>query len=259
MHGKAHQKYFLAAFIFLCFFGKAESQDSDSTELVNNLRMVLSVTNNGISLIPTFSLEKPAIIFDASLGRRLTFDPLIRYSLEGKPWSFIFWFRYKLIKPGRFQFTIGAHPAVLFRTVDGTINGVPTEILRARQYVVGELYPHYMLTKNFSVGVYYNYSRGLAKDDTKNTNFITLRTAFSNLLIFNNFSLSVVPHAYYLKMDDREGFYVTSAFTIVKQNFPLSISSVINKTIESEIVSSDFVWNISLNYTLNKQYVTINR
>lgn len=250
-------RYLLSLFISLFLSGIVLSQNSDSTRLANNFKTVVSVTNNGMSLIPTFSLEKPAIIFDASYGRRLTFDPLIRYSLEGKPWSFIFWWRYKLIKSGKFQFTIGAHPSVLFKTVNGTINGTSTEIMRARQYFVGELYPYYLLAKNVSMGVYYNYSRGLAKDDVKNTNFITLRTSISNIRLFEDLSLTFVPQVYYLKMDDRDGFYITSAFTFARNNFPVSISSVLNKKIESEIMSADFVWNVSLNYTFSEQLIRL--
>jgi hypothetical protein len=247
----------LMLFTFMGFRSNVVAQNEDSTKLVNNFRTVVSVTNNGISLVPTFSLGKPAVIFDASFGRRLTFDPLIRYSLEGKPWSFIFWWRYKLIKPGKFQFTVGVHPSVLFRTVEETVNEVSTEFIRARQYLVGELYPYYMLTNNISIGLYYNYSRGLAKDDTRNTNFLTFRTAISNIRLFKGLSLSVVPQAYYLKMDNRDGFYVTSAITLSMENFPLSISSVVNKTIKSEIISDDFVWNISLNYTIYKKFVNL--
>ncbi len=245
----------IIVFSFLGSFDLVFSQNNDSTKRVNNFKIVTSVTNNGISLIPTFSLGKPAIIFDASMGQRLTFDPLIRYSLEGKPWSFIFWWRYKLLKPGKFQFTIGAHPSVLFKTINGTVNGVPTEIMRARQYVVGELYPYYILSKNINFGVYYNYSRGLAADDIRNTNFLTLRMGISNIVIFKDMYLSFVPQVYYLKMDSRDGFYITSAFMLSKKNFPFSISSVINRTLETEIVSDNFVWNISLNYTISQKIV----
>ncbi len=248
-------RYILLLILLLNFPEFGFSQTSESTEKVNNVRMVVTVTNNGMSLIPTFSLGKPAIVFDASIGRRLTFDPMIRYSLEGKPWSFIFWWRYKLIKPSKFQMTLGAHPSVMFKTVNGTINGVQTEIIRGRQYVVGELYPYYTLSNHISVGLYYNYSRGFATDDTKNLHFLTARTILSNISLSRNLVLSVVPQLYYLKMDQRDGFYVTSAFTLSKRNFPFSVSSVVNKTIKSDIVSDDFVWNLSLNYTFLKRYV----
>ena len=119
-------KCLFVLFLLLSISGFSFSQNPETTKEPTNFKTFVSVTNNGISLIPTFSLGEPAIIFEASIGRRLTFDPMIRYSLEGKPWSYIFWWRYKLIKPNKLQMTLGAHPSIMFRTVNGTINGVST-------------------------------------------------------------------------------------------------------------------------------------
>ena len=58
----------------------------DSAASIGHFGGAISVTNNGISLIPTFSLGKPAIIFDMSAGkRRLSFEPQLRFGLDGKP------------------------------------------------------------------------------------------------------------------------------------------------------------------------------
>jgi hypothetical protein len=70
----------------------AFSQMRDSTKVANYFSGGVTVTNNGISLIPTFSLGKPAALFDLTAGRgKLSFEPQFRFSLEGKPWTFFFW------------------------------------------------------------------------------------------------------------------------------------------------------------------------
>lgn len=72
------------------------------------------------------------------------------------------------------------------------------------------------------------------------------------------FSQKVAPQFYYLKQDERDGFYVTSKLTLAKRNFPLSISAIINKTIQTDITAGkNFVWNESLIYSFNKKYVKI--
>jgi hypothetical protein len=91
------------------------------------------------------------------------------------------------------------------------------------------------------------YSRGLA-EATKNTNFVALSASFSNLNIGNDISFKIAPQLYYLQMDDKEGTYVTSTFILAKRNFPISISSIMNKKIDSTIPSEDFVWNIGVTY-----------
>ena len=69
--------------------------------------------------------------------------------------------------------------------------------------------------------------------------------------------MKVNPQLYYLKLDAQDGFYFTSSFTIVKKNFPLSVSAIINKEIKSNIRGSkNLIWNVSLVYAFNKNYVS---
>jgi len=64
------------------------------------------------------------------------------------------------------------------------------------------------------------------------------------------------PQIYYLKMDENDGFYFNSTLTLAKRNFPLSVSTLINNTIQTEIpVGENFIWNVSLIYTFNKKYI----
>ena len=254
---RKNQKWSLLLHVMFLFVNTwMYAQNTDSSIHLYNLKTVVSVTNNGVSLIPTFSLGKPAVIFDASIGRRLSFDPLVRFSMEGKPWAFIFWWRYKLLKPSnKFQMNIGAHPAILFKTLIDTSDGLSKEIISGRRYLVGELNPYFSLTNNLIIGLYYTYSRGIEKEDVRNTHFITARVGFYNIRMSKKILINLVPQFYYLKMDKRDGFYFTSSFTIAKNDFPLSISTIINKTIQSEIASKGLIWNVTLNYTFNKKYV----
>ena len=59
---------------------------------------------------------------------------------------------------------------------------------------------------------------------------------------------------FYLKVDADDGFYVNATTTLGVRDFPITISSIINKAIESEIPSKDFDWNVSLIYTFNRDF-----
>lgn len=79
----------------------AQTIESDSRTL--DVRGNISVTNNGFSNIPSFSLGQPATVINLSAaGKRLSFEPELRFSLEGKPWSFLFWGRYKVINTKKY-------------------------------------------------------------------------------------------------------------------------------------------------------------
>ena len=88
-------------FVFLFVSTNAKSEDfnsGDRTQKTYHISGAVAVTQNGFSILPMFTLGKPAAIFDLSVGSdRIAFEPQFRFSLEGRPWSFIFWFRYKAV------------------------------------------------------------------------------------------------------------------------------------------------------------------
>jgi hypothetical protein len=236
--------------------GYSFSQKADNGNSLSHFNGAVTVTNNGISFIPTFTLGKPAVIFDLSMGKRLSFDPQFRFALEGKPWSFIFWWRYKLVKSGKFLFTVGAHPEFAFKTVTISTDGGSKEIIMTQRYLAGELSPNYFVAKNISIGIYYLYAHCLEDEAISNTHFLTLNANFSNIKLSSQFYMRFVPQIYYLKMDESDGFYFTSSLTLARRDFPITVSALINKTIQTDISAcKNFVWNASLIYTFNNKYI----
>ena len=205
----------LFGLLFLLFAHSSLSQKKDSTKTIAHFFVLVSVTNNGISIVPSFSLGKPAAIFSLSVGKnRFSFDPDLRFSLSGKPWSFLFWGRYKLVTTDKFKMNTGAHLGLNFKTSVIPIEGDSSETTVTRRYLAGELSPNYFLTKNISVGFYYLYSHGLDAGTIGNTHFITFNTNYSNIKITNQFFLNINPQLYYLKLDPQDGFYFTSSLTV---------------------------------------------
>jgi hypothetical protein len=95
-HGSAglrSKKLIRKALLVISFLSWAQisfSQKVDSTKKINHFGASVSVTNNGIAFVPAFSLGRPAVVFDLSAGRKLSFDPQFRFALDGKPWAFFF-------------------------------------------------------------------------------------------------------------------------------------------------------------------------
>lgn len=233
------------------------AQKADTIRVANNFSGAVTVTTKGISTVPNLTLGKPAAIFDLSMGKRnLTFEPQLRFALEGRPWSFLFWWRYKLVKTEKFRVSIGAHPALSFKTTSLVTGGVTEKTTKVYRYLAGELSPTYLLSENTSIGMYYLYSRGIEKILTRNTNLIALRSNFSNIKISNQFFFGINSQIYYLKMDEHDGFYLNSTLTLAKSDFPVSLSAMFNKRIKSDIpADNDFIWNVSLRYAFNKEYI----
>jgi hypothetical protein len=253
LYHKTIKSLILFLILGICTYTNAQTIDSSKNEY--HFSGSISTTNNGISFIPTFSLGKPAAIFNLSLGgKKISFEPEFRVSLEGKPWSMILWWRYKLLNDDKFKFTIGGHPALSFKSVVADVAGIQTTTIQAQRYLAGELSTNYSLSKDVSVGTYYLYSRGIESNSTQNTHFLTLNSSFSNIKLSEKVALRFSPQVYYLKMDTKDGFFVSSSLTLSKKNSPISISGLINKVIRTDINTKQFVWNASVAYSFNNKF-----
>jgi hypothetical protein len=253
--------FVLCFLLFLSFSVKSQVTDSVNKASIDTAKKefhfsgAINVTNNGISFIPTFSLGQPATIFNLSIGGpKFSFEPELRFSLEGRPWSFIFWWRYKWVNNKKFRFNVGGHPSLSFKTVESIVNGATIKTIQAQRYAAVELVPSYSLTNNFTVGAYYLYSHGLDFGANKNTHFLTINSSISNINLFNDIYMRVTPQLYYLQLDAKDGYYATGTINISKRNWPISFTTIANKIINSTIPSKDFVWNATVVYSFNNKF-----
>ncbi len=226
----------------------AGAQQIDTTHPRTQVAGAVTITTKGISLIPAFSLGKPAAIVDVAIADgALSFEPQFRFGLNGKPWSFIFWGRYRPLTSGKFRLGVGAHPSVLFRTITDSTSGVPRQTIVVTRYLAGEVNPSYSLATNLHVGVYYLYSHGVEQEAVQNTHFLSARANLTNVRLSDQVFLQFAPQLYYLNMDGRDGFYVNSAVTLGSRSRALAISLMVNKTMRTRIpVGEDLLWNVSL-------------
>jgi hypothetical protein len=257
----------LLSFVFSSVVNLVFAQSSDSTTVVHealiqpsdstNNSAYLSgsalVTNNGINFVPTFSLNKPAAMFKFFAGRnRLSFDPEFNFSLEGKPWYFIFWLRYKLIQTDKFSMSTAGQLGLNFPEADILINGNAAKGIVTQRYLAADIAPTYHVTRNFTLGIYYLHSHGLDPGTTNSLDFVTLNALLSNIKIAWGILLKITPQVYYLHQDDRQGVYFSSEFVLEKKAFPLSLSSMISQPLQTDISGGqDFIWNVSLIYSFN--------
>lgn len=230
------------------------AQQRDSTFF---FRSALSITQNGFSFIPSFSLGKPAIIFEPSIGnKRLSFEPQFRFALEGKPWSFIFIYRYKLLNRSKFNLQVGGHiPALIFSTQSVLRNGTIEDVIVSKRFLAAELTPNYSLLKNVSIGMYLLRGHGFDKGGIQNSYYAGFRSTISNINLTEQIFFRLNPQVYYVKADDNEGVYLTNTLTLAKRSFPISISNIINKAIQTDIPGKDFDWNVSVVYSFDKNYI----
>jgi hypothetical protein len=242
-------------FLLLIITQFSTAQDKDTSFRKYNLRGSITATNNGISLIPSISLGKPAILLTGSIGsNKISFDPEFRFSMEGKPWILILGWRYKMINQSKFKITVGIHPLISFKEITAMVNGTLQVIVQGRRFLDGEIAPNYFITKNTSIGCYYLYQHGFEQAGTRNGHFFTLNCNMVNIRLPGSLRMRVNPQVYYLTTDGASGYYCTSTFSVSKAGFPVSVSSIMSKIIRTDIAGENFVWNLSVTYAFSNQY-----
>lgn len=231
------------------------SQDT----IVNKLDISgnIGVTNNGISIIPTFSLEQPAfnLTYSFSRGGRWSLDPDIRLTFDGKKGGGMVWLRYKVVNQGKFRMNVGVHPAFNFALRSVTENGKTWDVTESRRFLGAELAPSYTVNEHLTFSVYYLRGKGLQDDGPNNLHYITFSTAVNDIPLFYGFNIGINPQVYYLKVDGEDGYYLTGNVTLSKANSQFALMSTMNKEIRTNIEGSkNFDWNLTLLYMFDKKY-----
>ena len=231
------------------------SQDTTTKELYVSGN--IGVTNNGISIIPTFSLKQPAFNLSYSLSRggRFSIDPDLRLTFDGKKGGGILWFRYKLKTEGKFKVNVGIHPAYNFGLRTITEEGKSWKITQARRFIATELAPSYKVNEHLNFGIYYLNGHGLQDDGPKNINYVNFSTGISKIPLCSGYSFNISPQVYYLKSDKQDGYYFTSNVVLAKAKSPFVLMSMINKEIRSNVTGSvNFDWNVSVLYNFRNKF-----
>ena len=100
--------------------------------------------------------------------------------------------------------------------------------------------------------MYYLFGRGFDAG-VKYTHFVTLNSAFNDINLSPSLYLNISPQLYFLAQDDLTGVYTVGYITVSRRNFPLSVSAIFNKAIDTQIQpEKDFIWSILLNYRFPK-------
>lgn len=230
--------------------------ESDTLKSPLDVNIRVGVTNNGFSFVPAFTLEEPATSLDIILKwKRFSIEPQFQYSLSGKPWTFIFLYRYKIIREGWYQLTAGTHlPALAFVYDDAAFESSDGNRPIVDRVLAAELINTFIVNPRLSFSLLYLRTRGVQTESFRNGHFLSLSPVFSPIGISNDFQINLFPQVFYLRLDNRDGFYISGNLLVEKRNFPLSVGSTFYKTFDNEIGGKDFNWNLCLFYTFHKKY-----
>jgi hypothetical protein len=230
------------------------SQSSDSTKNISSFSGNIGFTNNGFSIIPTFSLNHSALVANFAFRKnKISFEPDIRLVPNAEKGGLIWWVRYKLVDKKKFGFRVGAHPAfTLIRRTD-TENGETKEITEMLRFLAFEAVPSYQFNNKIGVSAMYLQGNGLQNHGPQLTRVLFLNSNVTNIGLSKEFYFNLFPSVYFLYTDGYRGNYLAATAVLGHKKSPFSLQSTINQTFKSNIPGNkDFMWNVTLNYGFKK-------
>lgn len=237
-------------------FGQIESDTTKKEQFVH-FSGTIGVTNNGFSIIPTFSLNSPATIVNLSWAKnRFSFDPDIRLVPDASKGGFIFWFRYRLIEKQKLTLRVGAHPA--FTMIRRFENGTNTEMTEMLRFLAYEVVPNYQISPKWGMSAMFLQGHGLADYGPQRTEALFFSSAISQIQITPKMHLSLFPSIYFLQTDGYKGKYLAMTSILGHTKSGFSIQSTINQTLSSSIPGNQFfMWNLGIHYSFQRVYKRI--
>ncbi|NSW93420.1 MAG: hypothetical protein HPY62_01790 [Bacteroidales bacterium] len=222
--------------------------EKDNARRVLEPALSVSLNSNGIASIPAFSLGKPAIIASVNLTKgRFSYDPVLAYSLEMKPWFIDSWLHYKIILKPKFELRAGVN----FSTFCSGFAVNDEEILKAERYFAFALAGTYRLSAVSSLTLDYWSDNGQEKGSLSG-HFASLTYDNSEISIGKKVYSSLNVMLFYIGYEgDNDGLFISPRIAFSIRNIPSSIFFQATQVIQSNILPSPgFRWNVGISYSL---------
>lgn len=244
-------KYLFLFLPLLAIQGAGQTQDTLS------FNADIGLTNNGISNVPNFSLNKPAITSYLSFTRgRFSFDPQIHFSTEFKPWQNSYWLHYQLIEQPNFKMRTGT--GLNFSYAYGSVisDGVQKSLITGHSYFNVDLSADFTINKYLTLSPIYLYGKGREKSGAGYLHYISLVANFHNIDLGSQLKLGISPQMYHVLLDGLNGDFFSTNLALQSKQSPFSISAMMNTPVgHSNTLAADFVWSLCLHLKIEKQFL----
>ena len=242
------RKSFCALFIFIYVVSwSQEKADSSITKL--KAYATVSLNSNGIASIPAFSLGEPAIMASVSLVKnRFSYDPVLAYGFNMKPWFIDNWLHYKIIRKPSWEFRTGFNISSFFSEYQ--VDDDKT-ILEGQRYFALELAVTYKFSPASSLTFMYWNDNGYEPGSISG-HFFNLVGERTDIKIGNRVLMGVNIQLFCITYDgNNDGLFVTPKISASLINVPFSLYFQATQPLVTNVTPyPGFKWNIGLAYTL---------
>lgn len=198
--------------MFLCFGALAQS--NSPLKVSGNVQF----TNNGVSPIPAFSLDRPAVLGSYKIEKgRFFYQQLLNYGLDTKPWDNVSRFGYRLFDNDKWNVTAASFFAIYTAARDVMYNNEEFQIQRYQDY---ELYITRKLNPTSDLTLMYWNEHALDKVGVQHSDIAMATYSNIQLPVFSNSMVMTlaVSLLYISNTSDYKGLLSTQNITLRPKN-----------------------------------------
>jgi hypothetical protein len=236
----------LFLFVFTVSWSREEADSTKTKELKASANV--SVNSNGIAYIPAFSLDEPAIVGAFSLEKgRFSYDPILSYTMDLKPWIVDNWLHYRIVDRPSFEFKVGG----LFSAFFSEYETEDEVIWQAQKYFAFELIGTYKFNPLTSLSFTYLHDMG-QDPGTLTGDFFNLQVERTDIPIGKKVLLSGRIQTFYLNYTgNNDGLFLAGYLGASLRNIPFSVFFQAIQALESNTSPfPGFKWNLGLSYSI---------
>lgn len=232
------------SFIFSLSYS-VESNDTTRTRL--HATCTVTINTNGISTIPAFSLGEPAIMSFITLSKgRFSYDPVLAYGMDMRPWFIDNWLHYRIVDRESFILRTGVNFSVFF----SDLKLPDKDVLQGERYWALELAGIYKISSRTILTLMYWNDRG-QDQGTISGHFFSLTGEYNEMKIGRAINLSAALQVFYIDYDgNNDGLFLSPRISSSVKSIPLALFFQATQPLVTNISPDPgFEFNIGLQYT----------
>jgi hypothetical protein len=238
---------FSLLFVFIAMLSFSQ-ENTVSSQKKLQVTASFSLNSNGMAPVPAFSLDKPAIMASITLVKnRFSYEPVLAYGLDSRPWFIDNWMHYKLIIKPVFELRTGFNPSSYFSEY------APTKefVWHCQRYFTFELAGMYKFSPVSTMSLLYWNDRGQEKESIKG-HYFSLFWDRSDLKIGKKVQMNLNIQLYYINYEgNNDGLFLSPKISTTVRNSPFSLFFQANQALQSNITPfPKFKWNLGIAYSL---------
>lgn len=225
-------RFSLVAIFAVIFTLPLSAETADSVRSKLSISGSLSLNSNGMASIPAFSLGKPALIGSFTLQkRRFSYDPVVAYGLDMRPWVIDNWLHYRVVYRPKFEIRTGVDFSNFFSKYDaGTY-----KLHQGQQYITFEIATVIKFSPKSSLSLMYWSDNGQDHGTIKGGfyNIMYDRTDMRlgrSLLLSANLQLFCIEYT-----GENDGYFIAPRLGASIVNIPVQLFVQINQAVVSNI------------------------